>query len=388
MKKIGLYPAVLLLLTACGRPSENVITGTVEGLKAGDRVILAVESPEGSGYVAVDSALVEKDGEFTLRTKVTDSYVRLARLRPGERFDPVNTGGPLRFLEGYSRLTVTGDTIAWYYLRMEGGLYGMPEMQEINRLTDSARNMQREGRDMRKAARQNGDTALLSQGGRLIREANRIFDAADSLEGVFAAAHPDAAFSAAVLRYDHRLRKDLDAYEAAYLRLTPRVRATPAGELVGKYIESVKATRVGAAAPGFTLESADGKAVSLSDFKGQYVLLDFWGSWCGPCRFSRPRLADAYRRLREGDASVVFLGIAWDEDNEADWKKAIAEEGLAWTQLNESRSSDGSSVRKLYAVVGVPACILVSPEGRILARKHPLDMIPVLDSLFLSGKGR
>jgi thiol-disulfide isomerase/thioredoxin len=114
----------------------------------------------------------------------------------------------------------------------------------------------------------------------------------------------------------------------------------------------------------------DGSAFQLSDLKGKYVLLDFWGSWCGPCRKSNPQLVTLYARYNKSsfkDATgfeIVSIGI---EHSATNWQKAMQADGLTWPyQLMESASFDSPSA-KAYGVKQIPTKFLINPDGIMMA---------------------
>ncbi|WP_256003521.1 TlpA disulfide reductase family protein [Pedobacter deserti] len=117
-------------------------------------------------------------------------------------------------------------------------------------------------------------------------------------------------------------------------------------------------------APGFTINDVEGKPVSLSDYKGSYVLVDFWASWCVPCRAENPNVLAAYEKFK--DKGFKVLGVSLDEDKSR-WLKAIAEDKLPWKQLCDFKASK-SEVNQLYQISSIPANVLIDPNGKIVGK--------------------
>jgi cytochrome c biogenesis protein CcmG, thiol:disulfide interchange protein DsbE len=134
---------------------------------------------------------------------------------------------------------------------------------------------------------------------------------------------------------------------------------------------------VGAEAPDTPLESDSGGSGSLADWRGEWVLVNFWASWCGPCRDEAPALEELHRRLGgEGDFTVVGINL---DDNTDDAGAFIREYGLTYPQL---RDGDGRERRDAYGMTGFPESFLVDPEGRIaLIRRGPVDEEFLADSV-------
>ncbi len=110
------------------------------------------------------------------------------------------------------------------------------------------------------------------------------------------------------------------------------------------------------------LKDTSGKDIDTKDFSNKFVLIDFWASWCRPCRASNPELKILYDKYKEKGFGI--LGVSLDEDKKA-WKKAIIQDGLRWTQLNDEKSFEGD-LPKYYGIGVVPQKILIDNQGKII----------------------
>jgi peroxiredoxin len=125
------------------------------------------------------------------------------------------------------------------------------------------------------------------------------------------------------------------------------------------------ASWIGKDAPDFGMPDANGKEVKLSSFKGKYVLVDFWASWCGPCRQENPNLVKAYNRFK--DKNFTVLGVSLDRPGQKDkWLKAISDDQLTWTNISDLQFWN-SPVVSLYGFEGIPFNVLVDPQGKVIA---------------------
>jgi thiol-disulfide isomerase/thioredoxin len=151
--------------------------------------------------------------------------------------------------------------------------------------------------------------------------------------------------------------------EKRYNRLSPAIRASAIGKNLEQFIAYNKVGAVGTDAIDFSQPDTTGVPVSLSSFRGKYVLVDFWASWCGPCRMENPNLVEAYHRFKNKNFTV--LGVSLDIKKE-NWQRAIADDKLSWTHISDLKRWE-SVVVPMYKIQGIPFNVLVDPEGKVIA---------------------
>ena len=157
-----------------------------------------------------------------------------------------------------------------------------------------------------------------------------------------------------------------EVVEPIYKGLSEAARATPSGKAFAEKIVTAKKTSVGAMAMDFTQNDTLDVPVSLSSFKGKYVLIDFWASWCGPCRQENPNVVKAFQAYNAKGFTV--LGVSLDQPGAKDkWIKAIHDDQLTWTQVSDLKYWD-NQVAKQYGIQAIPQNFLVDPAGKIIAK--------------------
>ncbi len=163
---------------------------------------------------------------------------------------------------------------------------------------------------------------------------------------------------------------DENEAEQIYNQFPRELQNTAYGKMLQRKLDAGRPYRSGSIAPDFVKKDMDGKEVSLEGLKGKYVLLDFWGSWCGPCRESHPHLKELYEKYGK---KVVFVNVAVENVRDLEqarklWKQAVKEDDMTWTQILNNEGKKEYDLPKLYHITSFPTKILIDPEGKVIAR--------------------
>ncbi|WP_341837218.1 redoxin domain-containing protein [Chitinophaga pollutisoli] len=352
MKRISQIVACCLLALPV-LAQEAVVEGKIKGLPDDTKIYLRSFSSSGG----TDSA-VARSGAFRIQAKVAEGDMYI--LSAGN--DRMAQYGTTFFYLEPGTLKVSGKGPLLKDLAFAGPAYAkdLNTLQALNSLPLFRKRAEVSAK-MNEAYRVKDTVSLKSLQG----EYNRLDSAARLVYEKWVDDHTASPVSAMVLSFYLR-NKDMDQLEKRLKSLSPAAKDNAMARKMQHSIEAAKATAIGKVAPEFTQNDTLDKPVSLRDFRGKYVLIDFWASWCVPCRHENPAVVKAFQQFK--DKNFTVLGVSLDRQGQKDkWLKAIHDDNLTWTHVSDLNWWD-NAVSRQYDIRSIPANFLLDPQGRIIGK--------------------
>ena len=358
MQKILISLSVILLLSFCDGNKKNSsfqLKGTLSDSKA---ETLYLEKLGSSKQVIIDSVILDENGnfEFTNYTPKIGFY----RIKTNDK------NFAMLVLDSADKVTITGS------VKDLGNTFkveGSPETTifiEYNNLSKS--------RDIKLDS--------LNKEFQLLMETNKMDSIRmDSLSAIFETPYNSIINQSNILMVDKISKNtnmyssimaiqalDPDKYSDLYKSLDAGLSKKFPNDknviMFHEVVERMLSTNIGQFAPEISLASPDGKEIALSSLKGKLVLIDFWASWCGPCRKEMPNVVKIYSKFK--NKGFEIYGVSLDQDKEK-WMEAITKDGINWPQVSDLKYWDNVAA-KIYNVQGIPYTVLIDKDGKIIAK--------------------
>jgi peroxiredoxin len=332
--------------------STFTITGKIEGIDTAKLVLFKIWNDSSK----VDSAITDKSGNFTFKGIAKEPMMAMMIMAQSAGV----MGRPLQFFIEPGTTTITAKHTDFANATVKGG----SSNDDFNELTKWLRSFEDKAKalntDAQKAYQQHDSIAMMG----LQQRYQEIQKAQNDTLSSFIKQHPNRYTSAFYL-YQLSLSNPTDKIIAdGYAKFNDNIKQSFYAKKIKAVIDIAQKTDVGGQAPEFALNTPDNKTVALSSLKGKYVLLDFWASWCGPCRQENPNVVAAFNKYK--NKNFTILSVSLDNDK-AKWQQAIAQDKLAWTHVSDLKGWE-SGVAGTYGIQAIPANFLLDPGGKIIAK--------------------
>jgi peroxiredoxin len=351
MRKIAfLFVASVFLLASCEKNNQYKVSGKIDGVSEGKAVLQKIES---TGPVPLDTAEIV-NGSFSFTGNV--EYPELYLIYIDKKRMPVAF-----FLES-GEISINADIENMQDAEVTGSALNtkFKVFNDSVPSNDRAKELQQEFM----TARQSGDQDKMNE---LSSEYQDIMKKQQDYYRDFVFANTDNAVGA-FLAMNMAKSLELDELEELVASFEKNIPGHPYLQEMKDLIEPMKkqkaaetAIQVGKAAPDFTLTDKEGNKINLNDFKGKYVFLDFWASWCRPCRDESPNMVKAYKQF--GGENFEIVSVSLDKTDEP-WLKAVEEDNMTWTLLHDPEGD----VANTYGVQSIPFTLLLDKDGVIIEK--------------------
>lgn len=356
MKKIVFIITSALLFVACNNLKDNefLISGTANGIENGKKVFIEVQTE--TGTLAKDTAVVT-DGKFELKGITEEIDLGFIRIEN----EQINL--PLILEEGKIEINIVKDSLHKSTL---GGTPNNDKFQKFNTesraISEKVAKFEKDnGPEMQKAQMSN-DTVTINK---LLKEYKKFQNEMNDYSKKFIKENPDAYLSVLLLE-NFLMRQYLTPEEikSYFEGLDKDVKETKSGKKIKTALDSMSAIVIGKPAPNFSAPSPEGKTISLKESLGKVTIIDFWASWCGPCRAENPNVVALYNEFHPQGLNII--GVSLDKDA-AKWKEAIAKDGLIWPHVSNLKHWQ-EPIAKQYNVQSIPATFILDEKGNIVAK--------------------
>ena len=356
MKKIVFIITSALLFVACNNLKDNefLISGTANGIENGKKVFIEVQTETGS--LAKDTAVVT-DGKFELKGITDGIDIGFVRIENEE----INL--PIILEEGNININIVKDSLHKSTL---GGTPNNDKFQKFNTesraISEKVAKFEKDnGPEMQKAQMSN-DTVTINK---LLKEYKKFQNEMNDYSKKFIKENPDAYLSVLLLE-NFLMRQYLTPEEikSYFDGLNKEVKETKSGKKIKTTLDAMTAIVIGKPAPNFSGPTPEGKTISLKETLGKVTIIDFWASWCGPCRAENPSVVALYNEFHPQGLNII--GVSLDKDAKK-WKEAIAKDGLIWPHVSNLKFWE-DPIAKQYNVQSIPATFILDEKGNIVAK--------------------
>lgn len=351
MKKI-LMVLTALAIVSCQEQNSKVDNGTVPGIKDGTKIFVSTMG-ENNRPIPTDTAVVKNEA-FTL--DIPNSGTQTLNSLTVE-----NIRGNVLFIKADQPISFTLHKDSLRSSVVEGGKHNALMSKYFDHLKDFGKKINNI-RNQFQVSAQAGDSTKIEE---LKKQQKELFDQNTEFQKNIVKNNPESLISVMILSDMLRTKSlPLPEVKKLYESFSKEMKETPAGKQIKEIIEMSNATAIGSKAPGFSGPTPSGKTLSLEDAMGKITLVDFWASWCRPCRAENPNIVEVYKKYHDQGLNIIQVSL--DKQKEK-WIGAIEKDGLVWSHISHLKFWQ-DPIAKKYNVRAIPAAFLLDENGVIIAK--------------------
>ena len=366
MKRILLLLTVSAVLFSCNKAGVNeyIISGTVKGVADGKTVIL--EKQDETGQLKPIDTVKIKDGKFTIKGSSKEPEIMLLQV------EALQGKVPFILENGDIEVIVDKDSIQKSKLSgtFNNDVFSKFNVDVVKFQKDSQKKMtafQNANMAKMKAAQEAKDTITINK---LMKEYQVLQKAGMDFYVKFAESNPKALISALIV--DSMLNDpsvDLVRAKKIFASFSPELKKYKPGKSIQSKLDKIAkpvaaAAEVGTIAPDFSAPNPEGKSISLKESLGKVTIIDFWASWCNPCRAENPNVVALYNEFHSKGLNII--GVSVDKDAKK-WKEAIAKDKLTWNQVSNLKDFE-DPIAVTYGINAIPSTFILDAKGTIVAK--------------------
>ncbi len=357
-KQLLLIAVTLLVVFNTARAQQKfMINGKIDGFTKEMKVKLTYHNDK----QFVSDSVLTRDGSFTLQGTITRPFKASILILPTEPVPPSKPGQPAVNYD-YHQFYLAGGTTTINGKNLASAVIDNPVQKEYadlqNQLQPISKMISDKNVELHKH-KTNRDSVSI------VKEQRQIFiDKYFDINLKFVEQHPDSYVAFDVVAANSVVIDHPDGFQAMLNALSPRFKKSPDFEKMSKAVVLVKKFAIGQPIMEFTQNDENGKPISLASLKGKYVLVDFWASWCGPCRAEYPYIHKAYDQFKDKNFEVI--GISLDNKKEL-WVNSIKDNHFDWVEVCDLKGRQ-NDVAVAYGITAIPQSFLVDPNGIIIAK--------------------
>ncbi len=355
MKKIILV-ALTGILFSCNSNSYK-ISGEIKGIANGTNVFLEKRDSI-KGVVTIDTVKI-KDGVFTFEGETKEPEIHNIRI------DNTQGGFVVVLEKGTIKAEINKDSIPKAKI---SGTYNNDELQKFNgqiaKVQTKMMAFQNKNRASIMQAQQKNDTATINK---IQKEYSKFGDEFKILNESYVEKSPKSFLSALLIESMFgELEPNIQKIQKYYDTLSDDVKQTRPGKRIKQKLDKFKSIGIGQKAPNFSGPNPEGKTISLKESLGKVTIIDFWASWCAPCRKENPNVVALYNEFHSKGLNII--GVSLDREGEATkWKEAIANDKLTWNHVSNLKFWE-EPIAKQYNIQSIPSTFILDKNGVIVAK--------------------